>query len=157
MFHNRRCLRVFYTLYFKKLLVFIKAHLIIGNNYTHLQKASQLALVVKNLPVNAGDIRDTGSVPGWGRSPGGGPGNPLQYSCLENSHRQRSLAGYSPYIEWQRVTTEATQHTRVCICKITIYFFPRQGCHMVTEELHSITFETQICLYGLTIDLEVGV
>ena len=45
--------------------------------------ASQVVLVVKNLPVNAGDIRDVGSVPGLGRSPGGGHGNPLQYSCLE--------------------------------------------------------------------------
>ena len=42
------------------------------------------ALVVKNPPANAGDIRDTGSIPGLGRSPGGGDGNPLQYSCLEN-------------------------------------------------------------------------
>ena len=41
-------------------------------------------LVVKNLPVNAGDIRDSGSIPGLGRSPGGGNGNPLQCSCLEN-------------------------------------------------------------------------
>ena len=41
--------------------------------------------MVKNLPVNAGDIRDVGSIPGWGRSPGGGHGNPLQYSCQENS------------------------------------------------------------------------
>ena len=46
--------------------------------------ASQVALVVKNPPANAGDIRDVGSVPGLGRSPGGGHGNPLQYSCLEN-------------------------------------------------------------------------
>ena len=44
-----------------------------------------MALVVKNLPANAGDIRDLGSIPGWGRSPGGGHSNPLQYSCLENS------------------------------------------------------------------------
>ena len=43
-----------------------------------------MALVVKNLPANAGDIRDAGSVPGSGRSPGGGHGNPVQYSCLEN-------------------------------------------------------------------------
>ena len=43
-----------------------------------------MALVVKNLPVNAGEIRDVGSIPGLGRSPGGGHGNPLQYSCLEN-------------------------------------------------------------------------
>ena len=40
-------------------------------------------LVVKNLPANAGNIRDMGSIPGSGRSPGGGHGNPLQYSCLE--------------------------------------------------------------------------
>ena len=41
--------------------------------------APQVALVVKNLPVNAGDVKDVGSVPGLGRSPGGGHGNPLQY------------------------------------------------------------------------------
>ena len=46
--------------------------------------ASQMPLVVKNLPGNAGDVRDRGSIPGLGRSPGGGHGNPLQYSCLEN-------------------------------------------------------------------------
>ena len=43
-----------------------------------------MALVVKNLPASAGDIRDVGSIPGAGRSPGVGNGNPLQYSCLEN-------------------------------------------------------------------------
>ena len=43
-----------------------------------------MALVVKNLPVSAGDIIDVGSIPGSGRSPGGGHGNPLQYSCLEH-------------------------------------------------------------------------
>ena len=47
--------------------------------------ASQLVLVVKNPPANAGDARDPGSAPGSGRSPGGRHGNPLQYSCLENS------------------------------------------------------------------------
>ena len=43
-----------------------------------------LSLVVKNPPANAGDVRDTGLIPGSGRSSGGGHGNPLQYSCLEN-------------------------------------------------------------------------
>ena len=43
-----------------------------------------MALLVKNRPDNAGDIRDEGSVPGLERSPGEGNGNPLQYSCLEN-------------------------------------------------------------------------
>ena len=46
--------------------------------------ASQVVLVVKNLPANAEYIRDAGLTPGLGRSPGGGHGNPLQYSCLEN-------------------------------------------------------------------------
>ena len=45
---------------------------------------SQMALVVKNPPANAGDKRDGGSVPGLGRSSGEGHGNPLQYSCLED-------------------------------------------------------------------------
>ena len=46
--------------------------------------ASQVALVVKNPPGSVGDIRDVDSIPGLGRSPGGGHGNPFQYSCLEN-------------------------------------------------------------------------
>ena len=46
--------------------------------------ASQVVLVVKNPPADAGDIRDTGLIPESGRSPGGGHSNPLQYSCLEN-------------------------------------------------------------------------
>jgi len=46
--------------------------------------ASQVALVVKNPPANAGDIRELGSIPGLGRFLGGGHGNPIQYSCLEN-------------------------------------------------------------------------
>ena len=52
-------------------------------NFKNLYISYRL-LVVKNPPANAGDIRDTGSVPGLGRSPGEGHGNPLQYSCLEN-------------------------------------------------------------------------
>ena len=46
--------------------------------------ASQMVLVVKNLPANAGEVRDVGSVSGLGRSPGGGQGYPLQCSCLES-------------------------------------------------------------------------
>ena len=45
----------------------------------------KVAQLVKKPPVNAGDTRDMSSIPGSGRSPGGGHGNPLQYSCLENS------------------------------------------------------------------------
>ena len=49
-----------------------------------LKSLRLVALVVKNLPANARDVRDAGSIPGLGRSPGEGNGNPLQYSCLEN-------------------------------------------------------------------------
>ena len=67
--------------------------------------ASQVALVVKNLQCT--DVRDVGSIPGSGRFPGGGHGNPLQYSCLENPMDRR---------EWRVTeesdTTEAIEHTR---------------------------------------------
>ena len=53
--------------------------------------------MVKNLPAKGEDIRDTSSIPGLGRSPGGGNGNPLQYFCLENLHGQRSVVDYSPW------------------------------------------------------------
>ena len=52
--------------------------------------------MVKNPPVNAGDIRDSGSIPGSGRSPGGGHGNPLPVFLPGESRGQRSLAGYNP-------------------------------------------------------------
>ena len=52
--------------------------------------ASQVVLVVKNPPANAGDIRDAGSIPGLGRSLGGGHDNPPQYSCLENRKDRRA-------------------------------------------------------------------
>ena len=50
----------------------------------YMYSASHVVLVVKNPPPSAGDIRDVGSIPGSGRSPGEGNGNPLRYSCLEN-------------------------------------------------------------------------
>ena len=60
-------------------------------------QASQVAIVVKNPPANAGDARDADPIPGLGRSLGGRNGNSFHYSCLENSMGQRSLAGYSPW------------------------------------------------------------
>ena len=53
-------------------------------SHQHLFWASHVALVVKNPPANAGDLRDVGCITGSGRSPGGGHGNPLQSCCLEN-------------------------------------------------------------------------
>ena len=55
-----------------------------------VDRPSQVALVVKNPPASAGDIRDPGSISGSGRSPGGGHGNPREYSCLENPMNRRA-------------------------------------------------------------------
>ena len=65
----------------KTLYIYIYTH-----THTHITYiwASQVALVVKNLPANAGDVRHADLIPWSGRSPAGGQGNPLQYSCLEN-------------------------------------------------------------------------
>ena len=71
---------------------------------------SQVVLVVEKPLPNAGDIRHASSIPGSGRSPGGGRGKPLQYSCLENPHGQRSLAGYSLWGHNELDATKATEH-----------------------------------------------
>ena len=78
--------------------------------------------VVKNLPANAGD---SGWIPGSGRSPGRGHGNPLQDSCLENPHGQRSLAGYGPWGHKESDTTE-TLCFRMSL-KRTLVRFHMQG------------------------------
>ena len=70
-----------------------------------MKQTSQVALAVKNLPAKAGDA---GSFPGLGSFPGGGHGNPLQCSCLENPRGQRSLPGYSPGSCKESDTTEVT-------------------------------------------------
>ena len=57
------------------------------------------------------NVGDLGFIPGLGRSPGGGHGNPLQYSCLENPHRQRSLTGYSPWGHKELAMTERLSPT----------------------------------------------
>ena len=69
--------------------------------------------MVKNPPANAGDIRDMGLIPGLGRSPGGGHGNPLQYSCLENPTGRGAwwATAHGVTKSW---TTEATNtHTNI--------------------------------------------
>ena len=72
------------------------------------ERASQ---VVKNVPANAGDTRDMGSISGSGRSPGEGCGNPLQYSCLENPmDRGAQWAAVRGVAESD--TTEVTWHTQ---------------------------------------------
>ena len=70
-------------------------HVVEINKASCCMRASQVVLVVKNLPAGAGDIRDTGLISRLGRSPGEGNGNPLLVFLLGESHGQRRLAGYS--------------------------------------------------------------
>ena len=84
-----------------------------------------MAQMVKNLPVNAGDL---GSIPSLGRFPGGGHNNPLQYFCLENPHGQRRLTGYSP---WSRKELDsATKHTQNT--RFVIAFLPGSKCLLIS-------------------------
>ena len=70
---------------------------------------------------SAWNVGNLGSVPGLGRSPGGGHGNRLQHSCLENPHGQRSLAGYSPWVAKNRTWLE--QLGTAQNCHDLIFFF----------------------------------
>ena len=74
-------------------------------------RASQVELLVKNPPAGTGDIRDMGLIPGSRRFPGGGHGDPLQYSCLENPHEQRSLTGSSSQHHKESDMTKVNQHS----------------------------------------------
>ena len=76
-----------------------------------LRMASQVALVVKNRPASAGDRSDTGSVPGLGRLPGGGNGNPLQYSCLGNPMDREAWWAAVHRVAKSRTRIEVTSHT----------------------------------------------
>ena len=84
----------------------------VGHDWSNL--AAVETAVCKESTCNSGDL---GSVPVLGKSPGGGESNPLQYSCLENSHGQKSLVGYSP---WGRKELDMSEwlstHTQICGC-----------------------------------------
>ena len=71
--------------------------------------------MVKNPPAKAGDLRDAGLIPGLGKSPEGGHGNSLQYSCLENSmDRGAWWSTYSPWGCKELDTTEAIMRVHMC-------------------------------------------
>ena len=79
--------------------------------------------MVKNLPANAGGIRDTGSIPASGRSPGGGNGNPLQYYCLENpmdrgawQAKVHMVAKNQIQLKWLRMHTDKHSKHNLSVC-----------------------------------------
>ena len=75
-------------------------------------RVSQVALVVKNPPANADDTREVCSVPGSGRSPGGGHGNPLQESCLENPMDRGAWQATVHRVAKELDVTEAAEYTQ---------------------------------------------
>ena len=77
-------------------------------------------------------------IPGLGRSPGRGHGNPLQYSYLENPLGQRSLAGYSPWGHTEPDTTEATWHAHTHSSSIPSVF--KESPHCSPQRLYKFTF-----------------
>ena len=104
--------------------------------------------VVKNPPATVGDTGDVGSIPGSGRSPGGGHGYPLQYSGLENPHGQRSLSGYSPWGHKEQDTTEqlTLSTIRVFLYRLTysqnhnLLFYVLHLCCVFLQNMNSINF-----------------
>ena len=86
--------------------------------------------MVKNTPSNAADIRDEGSVPGFGRSPGGGHWQPTPVFLPGESHGQRSLAGCSP---WGGKAWDTTE-------QLTLAFFPLDGIITILDSLHCSLF-----------------
>ena len=101
---------------------------------------SQVVLVVKNPPANARDERDTGSAPGSGRSPGGGQGNPLQYSCLELP-MDRVACQATGSIEFQSRTQLKPQHAHTQTTMISlIVLIVCQGIFRYWCPIHHVCF-----------------
>ena len=81
-------------------------------------RASQVVLVVKNPPANARDLRDAGLISGSGRTPGGGHGNPLQYSCLENPMDR---------VAWWAIGSQRVGHDWGDLARMHMWDLPRPG------------------------------
>ena len=93
-------------------------------------------LVVKNLPANVGDVRDVGSIPGLGRSPGEGNGSPLQYSCLENPMDRGAW--------WATVHGVAQSRTRLKRLSSSSSNLPHMHTHVIRLIISSATENGEI-------------
>ena len=89
--------------------------------YSTIKRVKYWSLVVKNPPANVGDVRVVGSIPGSGRSPGGGHGNPLQYFCLKNpmdrGNWRATIHGITK--SWTRLSLHTHTHTHTTQAVIT--------------------------------------
>ena len=97
--------------------------------------------VIKSPPANAEDARDVGLIPGSGRSPGAGNGNPFQCSCLENPMARRALAAYTPQGCKESGETECRQ-TRFLHSNVIV--FPFVGCEKIPLHCANINFHPKV-------------
>ena len=97
----------------------------------------ELVLVVKNLPVNAGEVRDTGSIPESGRSPGEGNGTPLQYSCLGNPMDRGAWRAIVHVVAKSRTQTDqlSTEHIKIKELPDLCLVFKSDGCENLQQPL----------------------
>ena len=104
-----------------------------------------VVLVVKNLPANAWDLRDAGSILGTGASPGGGHGSPLQYFCLENPRREEpeglQSTGFQSPIQLMRLSTYAYVYVCMCVCVCVCVYIHIYSKDTASLENHNTNFK----------------
>ena len=93
--------------------------------------------MIKNPPANAGDTRDAGSIPGWGRFPEGGTGNPLQYSCLENPMDRWAWGATACGVAKTQIALR--MHALHSRCFINIYWLKLEYCKSTTLQFKKLT------------------
>ena len=108
-------------------------------------QASQVVLVVKNLPVNAGDVRDAGSIPG--RSPRGGHSNPLQYPCLENPADRGAWWATVPGVtkSWTQLSTHVPWTPIIPLAEMSLEVSQIKA-ELLTAEREKVLVESSIAL-----------
>ena len=108
--------------------------------YMYIYWASQVVLVVK--PANAGDVRDSGLIPGLGRCPVGGHGNPLQYSCLENLMDRGALQATVCWVSKSQTLTHDIIASMHPLCNIYVYM-----CVYIYIYIYSVCVYVCVCIY----------
>ena len=120
--------------------------------------------MVKNLSANAGDIRDAGSIPRWERSPGGGHGDPLQHSCLENSMDRRAwwATVHGVAQSWTQLKQLSMQETNSVIPLTKTHAQKNPLCEVVNSlslhvsRMRLLVYMSEMCLVDSSVELETA-
>ena len=105
-------------------------------------RASQVVLVVKNLPANAGDTKDMGSIPGSGRCPRGGHGKPFQYSCLEDTMARGAWWAIVHRVAKSWIHTYTHTDIHVCVFFLKTECTERKG----GREDEKVKYSSGVCI-----------